>query len=232
MDNTPTPPNPQTLRDLALNSVPATLREPLLMLASQHHITTPDDPFWPIVAATANAMAAAQAAGEAASRVQTSVQEIPAAIADGASKASMDVKAVMEAAIAGTIKASLNGAIETGAATLRQAAADLPKIGRDNQAAILGEWKSALADEARRHTWIGWLQRLSVNVALAAVLVLAIFIGGMYAGGRGMLCVASAKHRLTPHGWVLEVGSDGKPLCGPLAGRSVCLARQVRQPTQ
>ncbi len=218
---------PQTVRDLALNSVPAALREPLLMLAAQHHITTPDDPFWPIVAATANAMAAAQSAGEAAVKVQTAVQDIPSAVADGAAKASADVKAVMETAIANTVTTSLNAAVTAGAATLRQAAADLPKVGQENQTRIVGEWKDALAEAARRHTWTGFLQRLSVNITLAAVLVFAIFIGGMFTGGKGILYVASAQHRITPHGWVLEVGSDGKPLCGPLAGRTVCLARHV-----
>ena len=228
MDNTTT--TPQTLRDLALNSVPNALREPLLTLAAQHHITTPDDPFWTIVAATSNAMAAAQAAGEAATRVQASVQDIPSAIADGAAKAGTDVKAIIEASISTTVRTSLDQAVTAGAAALRQAAADLPKVGQENQARIVGEWKSALAGEARRHTWSGFLQRLSVSITLAAVLVCAVFIGGVFAGGKGILYVVSAKHRLTPHGWQLEVGSDGKPLCGPLAGRQVCLARRVRRP--
>ena len=228
MDNTTT--TPQTLRDLALNSVPNALREPLLTLAAQHHITTPDDPFWTIVAATSNAMAAAQAAGEAATRVQASVQDIPSAIADGAAKAGTDVKAIIEASISTTVRTSLDQAVTAGAATLRQAASDLPKIGRENQDRIVGEWKTALADAARRHTWTGWLQRLSVSVTLAGVLIGGVFIGGMYAGGRGMLYVAAAKHRLVPSGWTLEVGSDGQPLCGPLAGRTVCLARHVRKP--
>lgn len=220
----------QSLRDLALNSVSVTLREPLLTLAAAHHISAPDDPFWTIACATANAMAAAQAAGEAASRVQASVQDIPAAIADGASKASMDVKAVMETAIANTVTTSLNAAVTAGAATLRQAAADLPKVGQENQARIVGEWKDALAEAARRHTWAGFLQRLSVSVVLASLLVGGVFVGGVVAGGKGMLFVASSQHRITPSGWVLEVGQNGQPLCGPLAERTVCLARHVRKP--
>ena len=228
MDDTTT--TPQTLRDLALNSVPVALREPLLTLAAAHHISAPDDPFWTIAAATANGMAAAQAAGEAAAQVRTAVQEIPAAIADGAAKASMDVKAVMETAISGTVKSSLDQAVTAGAATLRQAAADLPQIGRENQAAIVAEWKGALADAARRHTWAGFLQRLSVSVALASLLVAGIFVGGLATGGWGMVRILSATHRVTPHGWRLEVGPNGKPLCGPLAGRLVCLARHARKP--
>ena len=221
---------PQTLRDLALNSVPAALREPLLTLAAAHHITTPDDPFWTIAAATANAMAAAQAAGEAATQVRTAVQGIPAAVADGAAKASADVKATVEAAIASTITTTLNTAVQAGAATIRQAAADLPKIGRENQNQIVGEWKAALVDAARKHTWAGYFERLSVSVLLAAVLVGGVFVGGLATGGWGMGRLLIAAHRVTPSGWTLEVGQNGKPLCGPLAGRFVCLARHIATP--
>ena len=228
MDDTTT--TPQTLRDLALNSVPVALREPLLTLAAAHHISAPDDPFWTIAAATANGMAAAQAAGEAAGAVQVAVRGIPSAVADGAAKATADVKAVMETAIANTVTTSLDAAVTAGAATLRQAAADLPQIGRENQDRIVGEWKSALADAARRHTWAGFFQRLSVSVTLATLLVAGIFVGGVATGGWGMVRILSATHRVTPHGWALDVGSDGRPLCGPLAGRQVCLAHQVRQP--
>ena len=220
----------ETLRDKTLATQPPAVREQLLTAAASAGVADPNDPGWYIVGAVLTTQVAAQAAGEAASRVQASVQDIPAAIADGASKASMDVKAVMEAAIAGTIKESLNGAIETGAATLRQAAADLPKVGCENQNAIVDEWKAALANEARRHTWAGFFQKLSVSSALAALLVGGVFVGGMATGGWGMGRILQAAHRVTPHGWRLEVGSDGKPLCGPLAGRSVCLARKVLRP--
>jgi hypothetical protein len=221
---------PQTLRDMALNSVPTALREPLLTLAAQHHISAPDDPFWPVVAAVANAMAAAQATGEAATQVRTAVQGIPAAVADGAAKAGTDIKAIIEASIAGTVKSSLDTAVQAGAATLRQAAADLPKIGRENQDRIVGEWKLALADAARKHTWAGYFQQLSVSVVLAAVLVGALFVGGVATGAWGIGRILIAAHRITPHGWVLDVGQNGQPLCGPLAGRQVCLARYVPTP--
>ncbi|UEO00464.1 hypothetical protein A9R16_003420 [Acidiferrobacter thiooxydans] len=220
----------ETLRDKTLATQPPSVREQLLVAAASSGVTDPNDPGWFIVAAVFAAQASAQSAGEAAARVQASVQEIPSAIADGAAKASMDVKAVMEAAISGTVKASLDQAVQAGAATLRQAAADLPKIGRENQDRIVSEWKDALASAARRHTWAGFFQKLSVSVALAAALVGGVFIGGMFTGGKAMLYFASAKHRLTPSGWQLEVGQNGQPLCGPLAGRTVCLARRVTKP--
>jgi hypothetical protein len=220
----------ETLRDKTLATQPPAVREQLLVAATSSGVTDPNDPGWFIVSAVFTAQASAQAAGEAASAVKAAVHGIPSAVADGAAKATADVKAVMEAAISGTVKSSLDQAVQAGASALRQAASDLPKVGRDNQAAILGEWKSALADEARRHTWAGFFQKLSVSVALSALLVGGVFVGGLATGGWSMGRILLAAHRITPHGWVLEVGSDGKPLCGPLAGRTVCLARQVRRP--
>jgi hypothetical protein len=223
-------PQTQTLRDLALNTVPAALREPLLTLAGQHHITTHDDPFWTIAAATANAMAAAQAAGEAAADVRTAVAGMQQQVYDGASKASADVKAVLETSIAGTVHSSVATAVQAGADALRKAAADLPKVARQEQDRIVQEWKAALASAARNSAFAGFFQRLSVNVVVLVVLVGAIFIGGAAAGGAGMEAIIRAQHRLVPAGWVLEVGTDGKPLCGPLAGRDVCLARKAPRP--
>ena len=221
---------PQTLRDLALNSVPVTLRESLLTLAAQHHIVAPDDPFWTIATATANAMAAAQAAGEAASRVQTAVQGIQAEISSGAAKAGADVRAVIESAIAGTISTTIDGATRAGADVLRQAAADLPKIGRENQDRIVQEWRSALADAARKNAFAGFFQRLSVNIVALAVLVVGLLIGGAVAGAGGMEYFLNTQHYLTPPTWRLLVNQKGQPLCGPLAGRYVCLVRKAPRP--
>ena len=223
-------PQTQTLRDLALNTVPAALREPLLTLAAQHHITTPDDPFWTIAAATANAMAAAQEAGEAASRVQTAVQGIQAEVSSGAAKAGADVRAVIESAIAGTISTTIDGATRAGADVLRQAAADLPKIGRENQDRIVQEWRSALASAAREHAFSGFLQKLSVNITALAVLVVGLLIGGAVAGAGGMEYFLNTQHHLTPPQWRLLVNQKGQPLCGPFAGRHVCLVHKVQRP--
>lgn len=221
---------PKTLRDLALDSMPANLREPLLTLASQHHISAPDDPFWTIASATANAMAAAQAAGEAAMTVQTAVQEIPGAIYEGASKAAADVRATMETAIAATVNTSVATAAQAGANALRQAAKDLPAVARQEQDRIVQEWKGVLTDAARKHVFAGFFQQFSGSVTLAVVLVGAIFIGGLISGGAGMRYVMTAQHRLTPPGWHLLVDQQGAPLCGPLAGHDVCLANKAPRP--
>ncbi len=221
---------PQTLRDLALNSVPVTLRESLLMLAAQHHILAPDDPFWTIAAATANALAAAQAAGEAAANVRTAVAGIQQQVYDGASKASADVKSVIETSIAGTVNASVATAAQAGADALRQAAADLPKVAQVEQGRIVQEWKSALAQAAREHAFSGFLQKLSVNITVLAVLVVGLLIGGAVAGAGGMEYFLNTQHYLTPPTWRLLVDQKGKPLCGPFAGRHVCLVRKAPRP--
>ena len=220
----------ETLRDKTLATQPPAIREQLLTAAAAAGVSDPNDPGWFIVTAVLTAQASAQAAGEAATQVRTAVQGIPAAVADGAAKASADVKATVEAAIASTITTTLNTAVQAGAATIRQAAADLPKIGRENQNQIVGEWKAALVDAARKHTWAGYFERLSVSVLLAAVLVGGVFVGGLATGGWGMGRLLIAAHRVTPSGWTLEVGQNGKPLCGPLAGRFVCLARHIATP--
>ena len=221
---------PQTLRDLALNSVPVTLRESLLMLAAQHHILAPDDPFWTIAAATANALAAAQAAGEAATDVQAAVQGIQKQVYDGAAKASADVKAVLEASITGTVHASVAAAAQAGADALRKAASDLPAVARQEQDRIVQEWRLALADAARKNAFAGFFQRLSVNVVALAALVAGLLIGGAVAGAGGMEYFLNTQHYLTPPTWRLLVNQKGQPLCGPFAGRDVCLAHKTPRP--
>ena len=232
---TPRPP-PQgrpaaTLRDIALAAVPLDLREPLLTLAIEHHIANADDPFWTIAAAMANALAAAKAAGDAARETGTAIAGIRDEVYQGAAKASADVKAAIETSIAGTIKTSLDQAIQAGAAALRQAAADLPKIGRESQNQIVGEWRAALASAAREHAFFGFLQRLSVNILALTLIVAGIFVGGLVAGGAGIEFVIAAKHRLVPTGYRLLVAPQGKPECGALVGHTVCLARRARHPT-
>ena len=223
-------------RDHVLDAVPAD-RAPALAKALMKYGVSDGDPISEIIkiavdsdASSAAAAAAAQAAGEAAAQVKSAVQGIQSEVSAGASKASADVKAVIETSIAGTIKTSLDQAVQAGATALRQAAADLPKIGRESQNQIVGEWRSALASAAREHAFAGFLQKLSVNVAILVVLVGGIFVGGVVGGMAGMTWITSAKHRLVPPHWRLEVGQNGQPLCGPLAGRLVCLARHARHP--
>ncbi|MDA8119585.1 MAG: hypothetical protein M0Z85_05930 [Gammaproteobacteria bacterium] len=225
-------------KDHVLDAVPAD-RAPALAKALMKYGVTDGDPIAEIVkiavdsdASRAAATAAASAAGEAAAQVKSAVQSIQSEISTGASKAGADVRAVIETAIAGTVKTSLDQAVQAGAAALRQAAADLPKIGRESQNQIVGEWRSALASAAREHALAGFFQRLSVNVAVLALLVGGIFVGGGIAGMAGMEYIATAQHRLVPKGFRLEVGQNGTPLCGPFAGRLVCLARHARHPNE
>ena len=223
-------PTTTNARDAALASVPTEKREMLLRKASDLGVHGSDDVIWALVASVVDATAAAQAAGEAAANVRTAVAGMQQQVYDGAAKASADVKAVLEASITGTVHASVAAAAQAGADALRQAAADLPKVARQEQDRIVQEWKAALASAAREHAFAGFLQKLSVNIAVLAVLVGAIFVGGLAAGGGGMEAIIRAQHRLVPAGWVLEVGTDAKPLCGPLAGRYVCLVRKAPRP--
>lgn len=218
----------ETLRDKTLAGQPPAVREQLLVAAASSGVTDPNDPGWFIVAAVFVAQASAQAAGDAAAATASSVASIKDEIYQGAAKAAADVKSTIETSITGTVNAAISSAAQAGANVLRQAAADLPKVGRENQNAIVDEWRAALANEARRQTWAGFFQKLSVGIALAALLVGALFVGGMAAGAWGMTRLLAADHQITPSGWQLEVGANGKPLCGSLAGRSVCLAQRSK----
>ena len=185
---------------------------------------------WALVASVVDAATAAHVAGQHVQTLASETGKIPDLIYQSAAKASADVKAAIETSIAGTVNASVATAAQAGADALRQAAADLPKVAQAEQGRIVQEWRSALASAAREHALAGFLQKLSVNIAVLAVLVGAIFVGGLAAGGGGMEAIIRAQHRLVPAGWVLEVGTDGKPLCGPLAGHDVCLARKAPRP--
>ena len=224
------PEEQKTARDAALESLPPAAREALLRKASDLGVHGADDVVWALAASVIDATLAAQVAGQHVQTLMAETAKIPDTIYQGAVKASGDIKGAMETAITSTIKSTLDVAVQAGAATLRQAAADLPQIGRDNQDRIVGEWKAALADAARKHTWAGYFQRLSVSVLLASVLVGGVFVGGLATGAWGMGRLLIAAHRVTPHGWALEVGKNGKPLCGALAGHQVCLARRVATP--
>ena len=223
-------------KDHLLDAVPAD-RAPALAKALMKYGVTDGDPISEIVkiavdsdASRVAAAAAASATGEAAVQVRTAVQGIQAEVSSGAAKAGADVRAVIESAIASTINTTIDGATRAGADVLRQAAADLPKIGRENQDRIVQEWRSALAQAAREHALAGFLQKLSVNVVVLAVLVGAIFVGGLAAGGAGMEAFMRAQHHLTPPQWRLLVNQKGQPLCGPLAGRHVCLVHKAPRP--
>ncbi len=217
-------------RDAALASLPPDRREALLRRASDLGVHRADDVIWALVASVVDAATAAHVAGQHVQTLASETGKIPDLIYQSAAKASADVKAAIETSIAGTVNASVATAAQAGADALRQAAADLPKVAQAEQGRIVQEWRSALASAAREHALAGFLQKLSVNIAVLAVLVGAIFVGGLAAGGGGMEAIIRAQHRLVPAGWVLEVGTDGKPLCGPLAGHDVCLARKAPRP--
>ena len=223
-------PTTTNARDAALASVPTEKREMLLRKASDLGVHGSDDVIWALVASVVDATAAAQAAGEAAANVRTAVAGIQQQVYDGASKASADVKSVIETSIAGTVNASVATAAQAGADALRQAAADLPKVAQVEQGRIVQEWKSALAQAAREHAFSGFLQKLSVNLTVLAVLVAALFIGGALAGAGGMEYFLNTQHYLTPPTWRLLVNQKGQPLCGPFAGRHVCLVRKAPRP--
>ena len=225
-----TPISTTNARDAALASLPPDRREALLRRASDLGVHRADDVIWALVASVVDAAAAAQVAGQHVQTLASETGKIPDLIYQSAAKASADVKAVIETSIAGTVHASVATAAQAGADALRKAAADLPKVAQAEQERIVQEWKSALAQAAREHALAGFLQKLSVNVAVLVILVAGLLVGGAVGGAGGMEYFLNSQHSLVPPGWRLLVDQKGKPLCGPFAGRHVCLVHKVQRP--
>ncbi len=221
---------PTNVRDAALASLPQDQREALLRRASDLGVHRADDVIWALVASVVDAATAAHVAGQHVQALTSETGKIPDLIYQSASKASADVKAVIETSIAGTVHSSVATAAQAGADALRKAAADLPKVAQVEQGRIVQEWKSALASAAREHAFSGFLQKLSVNITALAVLVVGLLIGGAVAGAGGMEYFLNTQHYLTPPTWRLLVDQKGKPLCGPLAGHQVCLVHKAQRP--
>ena len=226
-DNTGGLAPPSSLRDQVLASLPPDLHAQVLANAADAGIIHKDDATWQIVRDIIAANAAARAAGDAAREVGAAVANIQTEIYQGAAKAAADVKAAIETSITGTLNTSVTAAAQTGADALRQAAADLPAIARQEQGRIVQEWRAALASAARDSALAGFFQRLSVNVALLAILIAGIFLGGLVVGGAGIEFIMRAQHRLTPSGWRLLVNQKVGAECGVLTGHAVCLARKT-----
>lgn len=77
----------QTPRDLALGSVPSEWREALLKRAADAGITRSDDVAWVLVSAVVDAIAAAAAAGDAASTTARLCKTLPEVMQKGANTA-------------------------------------------------------------------------------------------------------------------------------------------------
>lgn len=171
----------KTLRDLALDAVPTDLREPLLMLAAEHHIASPDDPFWIIASATASAMAAAKAAGTSAGEIKSLLASLPRELREGAKRAAEDLKSeVLLAAksVAAIVATGLDKNIE---ATKQQAVA---------------EWKAALGRGIDAKVREGMVYRLALSWG-----VVAASIGvSMILGAVMTMALLHTVHHLTPAG--------------------------------
>lgn len=82
----------RTPREVALASVPQEWREALLQRAADAGITHSDDVAWVLVSAVVDAIAAAAAAGEAATTMANLFKTLPEAIQAGATNAGTDLQ--------------------------------------------------------------------------------------------------------------------------------------------
>jgi hypothetical protein len=191
--------NGKTLRDLALDSVPQSLREPLLALAAQHNITTPDDPFWTIIAATANALVAAKVAGRAADRLGTAVDSIPNKILEGTQLAGADLSKTIAAVLTSKIEQAGTGfanvivaAADKGKADLQSAAAEIQAERLQDGDEFVEKWKKdliqsinrALYKPASRHD--RWIYMIGMALVGGIVTATLLLMGGKLITTRGL----------------------------------------------
>lgn len=183
----------KTLRDIALASVAADLREPLLAYSAEHGITHANDPFWPIASAIANGLAAAKAAGESARKVSEQTIKIPEAIYLGTMQASKELTAQVARAgesIANDFQAqginlgkaiviAIDEAAKTGAATITKAAHGLDGAAKERLANLQEESKIAFAKALEAQARSSFAKRvIQMWGTIASALVLSFALGG------------------------------------------------------
>lgn len=198
---TPRPSGPpgRTLRALALDSVPTDLREHLLAWAGENQIVTADDAFWPLAAAMANGMRAAQAAGQHAQAVEAATNKLPEILYKNVTSAGADLKAVLEAGI--KAKADEAGRDLTnvilaasghGADALKKAAAGLDMMAESRAEGFVEQWKAAVAVAVEKQARTALRRSIAKSwVSAAFALLLAASAGGAVALGGAYL-----QHRL------------------------------------
>ena len=196
--------NNASLRAVALAAVPPGLKEHLLAWAGDNHITSPDDPFWPLAAGLINALGAARAAGDAATRVSAAVGSIQDEIFRGTQRAAGDLAAGVAKGIedktaeAGAALVQVIGvAASRGAGELQKAAAGLDRLGAEKGAAFVEQWKTDLARAvaAQAKSSLAWRLGRGYGVVAGALLVM------MFLGAALMFGFEGVEHKIvaSPH---------------------------------
>lgn len=189
----------RTLRDIALASVSQELRESLLTWASENQITTPDDAFWPLATAMANAMRAASAAGQHAQAVEAATNKLPEILYKNVTSAGADLKAVLESGIKARADEAgrdltnvILAASGHGADALKKASAGLDMMAENRAETFVEQWKTQVASAVERQARTALKRSIARSwVAASFALLLAASAGGAVALGGALL-----EHRL------------------------------------
>jgi hypothetical protein len=183
------------LRAVALAAVPPGLKEHLLAWAGENNITRPDDPFWSLAAGLINSLAAARAAGDAATKVNAAVASIQNEIFQGTQRASTDLAAGVAKGIedktaeaGAALVRSINAAASKGAQELQKAAIGLDRLGAEKGTAFVESWKNDLARAvaAQAKASLAWRLGKGYGVVAGALLVMML-LGVMLAFGFEMM---------------------------------------------
>ena len=172
----------RALRDIALSSVPQHLRENLLTWASENQITTPNDAFWPIAAAMANAMGATSAVGDQIEEIRSATRGVGDLIFNQTRRAGTELQAGVKDKIdksmaegAAVVAKIITRASNAGAAALTTAAAALEQKGEESGDKFIQSWRRQATQALDRHA-VSSLRR-SLTFIIVSLFV-AIFLGG------------------------------------------------------
>lgn len=137
------------LREDVLNAIPDAAREGVLKMALDHNITDPNDPTWAMVGLAWSATQAASTSRQTLDAALDTAAKIPDAIYSSTVAAGADLKSGVAKAIeAKTLEAgsalvqAICVAASKGAQDLQKAAAGLERMGQENGAAFVEQWKA------------------------------------------------------------------------------------------
>lgn len=197
----------------AMAVVAPDVRERLMHIAIDHQINRAD-PAWLLVEAAVVSMNAASAANESAQAVQAGVSAIPDKIFQGAVKAGDEIRGALAAEIRGqgvevgqALKMLIDSASQTGAASLKTAAADLDvkmaKIPADVQKSLDAYRDKGIAEFAASAKAAGEKAAQTALLAQAsrsAITVILAFLVACGVGATGFWGYLKLEHRLMPAG--------------------------------
>lgn len=218
---TPVAPSPRvsgdnmvTLKERALQGLPAEWRERAISDAGECGVRHDNDVGWLLIGSTVQTLFCAFAAGDAAAAVQAGVAAIPDQIFQGAVRAGNEVKGALAAEIRGqgvevgqALRLTITDAANKGAVALKTAAADLDiklgKIPADVQKSLDAYKERGVADFAKAAAVAGKAaatSSMAAQLSRSAMTMVMVFLFACMVGAGGLWGYLLLTHRVMPAG--------------------------------